>query len=370
LSYYDVNDPSIALFNNIIKVENIANQKESEFNNLKKNESQTYMNEKTQKISININIDQKINNINEIMDNKKTESNIETSTDRKKMNLKSKSNNVKSEEKNIKVNRKISNNSITSPTLKNLGIKEDSLYNDYLSPNCFPLKTSSDVGNTSYNKINKIIREKKILNKLKLDYSMTQSKTTRRSLSKYNFSEKLTNNKKTNNKNEDLNLILASKKIKPKKNVSLYKIAINDEKKNNCVTKDYNHWDKGGNLIKNKKPKVNYFYFNNYIETVFNKDLINFKKNEENQFFYPMNAYNKLAGKYYYHNIEKKKKNKKKNKDKDKKANDDINKSFHSSKNEKSNNELIDNEKNTEEKKDNYYFYDQLNNSSKVLLFT
>jgi hypothetical protein len=142
LSYYDVNDPSIALFNNIIKVENIANQKESEFNNLKKNESQTYMNEKTQKISININIDQKINNINEIMDNKKTESNIETSTDRKKMNLKSKSNNVKSEEKNIKVNRKISNNSITSPTLKNLGIKEDSLYNDYLSPNCFPLKTS------------------------------------------------------------------------------------------------------------------------------------------------------------------------------------------------------------------------------------
>ena len=215
LSYYDVNDPSIAPFNNIIKVENFASQKESESNNLKKIESQTYKNEKKQKINININIDQQINNINEIMDNKKTESNIETSTDRKKMNLKSK--NVKSEEKNIKVNRKISNNSKTSLTLKNLGIKEDSLYNDYLSPNCFPLKTSSDVGNTSYNKINKLIREKKLLNKLKIDYSMTQSKTTRKSLSKYNFSEKLTNNKKSNNKNEDLNLILASKKIKPKK---------------------------------------------------------------------------------------------------------------------------------------------------------
>ena len=370
LSYYDVNDPLIAIFKNKVKVEKIEkipNKKES--NNNINSESKIYKNAKTQNFNINI---ENINNNNDIIEYKKTESNIESSTERRKVNLKSKSSNVKKDEKSKKINKKTNNNnnSITSPTLKNLGIKDDTLYTDYLSSNCFPLKTSSDVGNTSYNKINKFIREKKILNKLKLDYSLTQSKTTRKSISRFNFTEKWNSNSKNNNKNggnknnkkSDLSLILATKKIKPKKNVSLYKIAITDDKKNNnnnnnnSIFKEYTHWDKEGNLINEQNPKVNYFYFNNYIETVFNKDLMNFKKNEDNQYFFPMNAYNKLAGKYYYHNIEKKKK--------DVKQNNDIQNLFDNSKEEKDNNELIDNEKNTEEKKDNDYIYDQLINSS------
>lgn len=32
--------------------------------------------------------------------------------------------------------------------------------------------------------------------------------------------------------------------------------------------------------------------------------MINFKKNEDNQYFFPMNAYNKLAGKYYQCDLE------------------------------------------------------------------
>ena len=370
LSYYDVNDPLIAIFKNKVKVEKIEkipNKKES--NNNINSESKIYKNAKTQNFNINI---ENINNNNDIIEYKKTESNIESSTERRKVNLKSKSSNVKKDEKSKKINKKTNNNnnSITSPTLKNLGIKDDTLYTDYLSSNCFPLKTSSDVGNTSYNKINKFIGEKKILNKLKLDYSLTQSKTTRKSISRFNFTEKWNSNSKNNNKNggnknnkkSDLSLILATKKIKPKKNVSLYKIAITDDKKNNnnnnnnSIFKEYTHWDKEGNLINEQNPKVNYFYFNNYIETVFNKDLMNFKKNEDNQYFFPMNAYNKLAGKYYYHNIEKKKK--------DVKQNNDIQNLFDNSKEEKDNNELIDNEKNTEEKKDNDYIYDQLINSS------
>ena len=366
LSYYDVNDPLIAIFKNKIKVEKIPNKKES--NNNINSESKIYKNAKTQNFNINL---ENINNNNDIIEYKKTESNIESSTERRKINLKSKSSNVKKDEKSKKINKKTNNNnSITSPTLKNLGIKDDTLYTDYLSSICFPLKTSSDVGNTSYNKINKFIREKKILNKLKLDYSLTQSKTTRKSISRFNFTEKWNSNSKNNNKNggnknnkkSDLSLILATKKIKPKKNVSLYKIAITDDKKNNnnnknnSILKEYTHWDKEGNLINNQNQKVNYFYFNNYIETVFNKDLMNFKKNEDNQYFFPMNAYNKLAGKYYYHNIEKRKKVVK--------PNNDIQNLFDNSKEEKDNNELIDNEKNTEEKKDNDYIYDQLINSS------
>ena len=429
LSYYDVNDPSIAFFNNKIKNENIININhvnnniinnndninninnnninnnninnndnnndninnnennnninnndknksnnndnnninnndknksnnksniKKEIINLKKTEKKIYINERNKRLNIDNNITNK-----DLNENKKTESNNETTTDRQKIYLKSKLSNEKSEEKKIKVNYKVNSDNntsenINSPTLNNLGVKDEKLYSDYISSNCFPLKTSSDVGNTSYNKINKFIREKKLLNKLKLDYSLTQSKTTRKSGSKFNSSLKSRNNK-VKDKKDELNLIIASKKIKPKKNFSLYKVAITDEKSNNNVSKNYTHWDKGGNLLKTKPPEVNYFCFNNYIETIFNKDLINFKKNEDNQYFYPMNAYNKLAGKYYFNDIETKNKNNK--------SNNAINNLFDYSRDEKENDE-IDNEKKMEEKKENDEFYSQINNSS------
>ena len=212
---------------------------------------------------------------------------------------------------NIKTSINKNGNSY-SATLNNLGAKDDNLYNDYLSSNRFPLKTSSDVGNTSYNKINQFIREKKLLNKLKIDYSLTRSNNAGKSTTKDDFAKSNTNTtNRIDNLKKELNLILESKKIKPKKSFSLYKAATTKDKNNNSGLKKYKHWDKQGNLINNNSQKVNYFCFNNYIETTFNKDLIVFKKNEDNQYFYPMNTYNKLAGKYYHLNDESKNKNNK-----------------------------------------------------------
>ena len=219
-------------------------------------------------------------------------------------------------------NEKNKNLKLYSSTLNNLGAKDDNLYNDYTTSNCFPLKTSSNVGNTSYNKINRMIQGKKLLNKLKLDYSLTKTKTTKKSTklsTNANTNQNLTTNVTTNiaknqmkeNKKE-IDLMYKNKKIKPKKTFSLYEAAITEEKKacSNLFSKSYSHWDKGGNLINDQKYRVNYLCFNNYIHTVFNKDLIYFKKNEENQYFYPMNAFNKLAGKYYHYEDETKNKEK------------------------------------------------------------
>jgi hypothetical protein len=210
-----------------------------------------------------------------------------------KLSLKNEINRPKTMNKNLNIN--------ISQTLNNLGIKDENLYSDYTSSNCFPLKTSSDVGNTSYNKINKLIREKKLINNLDLLLSSHSKTSSRKSMP--NKLNKHPANIEMYDKNLDLQLIIASKKIKPKKSFSLYKAATTDEKSLNNK-KSYRKWDKEGNLISNKKSRVNYYCFNNYIETVFNKDLISFKKNEDNQYFFPMNAYNKLAGKYYQCDLE------------------------------------------------------------------
>ena len=311
LSYYDENDPYIAIFNtkiNNLKTQNIKNRKIEYYNVNRKN------NENNEKINI-IND----NNINNCIDNKEIE-NTEAISDRQQNNLKSKINysnrkdNQEKKNNNNNIKTSINKNGTSySTTLNNLGAKDDSLYNDYLSSNRFPLKTSSDVGNTSYNKINQFIREKKLLNKLKIDYSLTRSNNVGKSQTKDDFAKSNTNNttNRIDNIKRELNLILESKKIKPKKSFSLYKAVTTNDKNNNSGIKKYQHWDKQGNLINNNSQKVNYFCFNNYIETTFNKDLIVFKKNEDNQYFYPMNTYNKLAGKYYHLNDESKNKNNK-----------------------------------------------------------
>lgn len=115
-----------------------------------------------------------------------------------------------------------------SQTLNNLGIKDENLYSDYTSSNCFPLKTSSDVGNTSYNKINKFIREKKLINNLDLLLSSHSKTSSRKSMP--NKLNRHPVNMEMYDKNIDLQLIIASKKIKPKKSFSLYKAATTDEK--------------------------------------------------------------------------------------------------------------------------------------------
>ena len=300
LSYYDDNDPYIILFNKNIK-------------NIK---GKTILENNNQINIINSNIMKTKINIPKLIDNKDMESNEPTS-ERNEHYLKSKTSEKPTkkggygEPQKSKPNEKIikksefkdKNKNIYSTTLNNLGAKDDNLYKDYSSSNCFPLKTSSDVGNTSYNKINRFIREKKLLNKLKLDYSLTQSKITKKTLTKDIDTDMIDTHRMFEENKKEINLMLESKKIKPKKNFSLYETAVTDERSySHNDFKNYKHWDKGGNLISNNSHKVNYLCFNNYIKTAFNKDLISFKKNEDNQYFYPMNAYNKLSGKYYRHN--------------------------------------------------------------------
>ena len=320
LSYYDVSDPAIIFFNK--KIDSIKNNNEQIiFNNENiraENDAITekeFEEDKEKDIINDSNINSSIKMRNE---NSKENNSIKNGKESKKIIIDAKkrekykeeiisdkSKNIKpklSLEKEIKrpkpMNKNLNIN--ISQTLNNLGIKDENLYSDYTSSNCFPLKTSSDVGNTSYNKINKFIREKKLINNLDLLLS-SHSKTSSRKSMPNKLNRHPVNME--NDKNLDLQLIIASKKIKPKKSFSLYKAATTDEKSLNRK-KSYKKWDKEGNLITNKKSKVNYYCFNNYIETVFNKDLINFKKNEDNQYFFPMNAYNKLAGKYYQCDLE------------------------------------------------------------------
>ena len=395
LSYYDKNDPYIVLFNkkvekNINKNKQILNKDINLFQN-KKNDN-----------NIQSKNDIKIGVKNDTLDNKEFDSNKSLS-DEIQIFLKSKlghensekyDNSLKKEEitKNIEkkdineneyeaentpiissqINTKNKNEKkrdlkLYSSTLNNLGAKDENLYIDYSSSNRFPLKTSSNVGNTSYNKINRMIQEKKLINKLKLDYSLTQSKATKKSTKlntntntntnmTTNFTTNIKKNKMLENRKE-IDLMYKNKKIKPKKTFSLYESAISEEKnsRSNFYSKSYNHWDKGGNLINDKKNQVNYLLFNNYIHTAFNKDLIYFKKNEENQYFYPMNAYNKLAGKYYHYDDE----------EKNGKSKNVMHNLFDYSRDEPDNDNDNDNEvTKTEHKKDNDEIYNQFNTSS------
>lgn len=322
LSYYDASDPAIVFFNK--KIDNIKSNNEQIFinnENIKKETDaiteQELEEDKEKDIINDSNINSSIKMRNEtskennsikngkeskkiIIDAKKREKYKEeiisdrTKSIKPKLSLKKEVKRPKTMNKNLNIN--------ISQTLNNLGIKDENLYSDYTSSNCFPLKTSSDVGNTSYNKINKFIREKKLINNLDLLLSSQSKASSRKSLSN-KLNKKHPANMEMYDKNLDLQLIIANKKIKPKKSFSLYKAATTDEKSLNRK-KSYKKWDKEGNLISNKKSRVNYYCFNNYIETVFNKDLINFKKNEDNQYFFPMNAYNKLAGKYYQCDLE------------------------------------------------------------------
>jgi len=322
LSYYDASDPAILFFNK--KIDSIKSNNEQIFinnENIKKETDaiteQELEEDKEKDIINDSNINSSIKMRNEIskennsikdgkeskkiiIDAKKREKYKEeiisdrTKSIKPKLSLKKEVKRPKTMNKNLNIN--------ISQTLNNLGIKDENLYSDYTSSNCFPLKTSSDVGNTSYNKINKFIREKKLINNLDLLLSSQSKASSRKSLPN-KLNKKRPVNMEMYDKNLDLQLIIASKKIKPKKSFSLYKAATTDEKSLNRK-KSYKKWDKEGNLISNKKSRVNYYCFNNYIETVFNKDLINFKKNEDNQYFFPMNAYNKLAGKYYQCDLE------------------------------------------------------------------
>ena len=257
LSYYDINDPSIALFNNYPN-KNIKVYKSNEISSKTDKEEQnvTDINNKQPQQQNKSNITIKSEFSNQI--NYTTNTNTEEikNTNIKKRNLTT---------KNIK------------PKLSN----ENLFQEEYIPPNSFPLKTSSNVGNTSYNRIKKYIKDKQFLNKFKFNYHQPIPQSMIPILT-----DKISNDK------SDLELILESKKIKPKKNWTLFD-SIYDKKNNKKIIYK---WDKGGNLLKNVKNKnknYNVIYFNKCIKTKFNKDITKLKSNFDNFCFYPINAFNK-----------------------------------------------------------------------------
>ena len=272
LSYYDVNDPSLALFNQKL------NQNNKNIKNNYKNINNTTNNIRVyQTKEIHLKKVKEIQKDHEIPQKKIKSKNAKIKI---RLDLSEKSIGTNAPNKINTTNLKTRSLTTTNNNIKLTLSKEnkDITLPEYKSPNSFPLKISSDVGNISYNKIKKFIKEKQFLNKFNIDYNPIPQTT---------ISLKT---ERTSTDKSDLELIWDSKKIKPKKNSSLFD-SIYDHK---FGQKFHYHWDKNGNLLSNKEnTKCNVIYFNKCIKTKFNKDLTKLNLNNDNNCFFPINAFNK-----------------------------------------------------------------------------
>jgi hypothetical protein len=133
---------------------------------------------------------------------------------------------------------------------------------DYVSSNSFPLKTISNVGNVSYDKINQMLQERKFGSyKFKYDYFVTSTGQ------------------------------ISKVPSLPKKKYSEEKIIFS---KNNNF-KENNKWSESFNRCNIKKRnKVNYYNFDNIIG---NELLAKQKEQKENLF--ALNYFKNVRGKYY-----------------------------------------------------------------------
>ena len=286
LSYYDINDPSLSLFKENTNLN---------FKNLKNNIFQNYYSNgrnleifKSSALSSKKSQDSKKNTISK--ETPKNPFNIKTQIPKAKLNVL----NTKSNKKNN--SKKMRNIKYSSKMNFKAVLNSDNLIKEEYKPSqSFPLKTSSNVGNISYDRIKTLIKERHFLNMFKFNYQTETQSTIPTSTEKTSKS--------------DLELILDSKKIKPKKNWTLFDSIYSKNKKN---LKTYFRYDKNGNLIKKDKNKYNVIYLNKCIKTNYDKGMINMKTNFDTNCFFSINTFNKG----YAHL--KKKKNKKENKKEEK----------------------------------------------------
>ena len=133
---------------------------------------------------------------------------------------------------------------------------------DYVSSNTFPLKTISNVGNVSYDKINQMLQKKFGTYKLKYDYFVTST--------------------------GQINKVPSI----PKKKYSEEKIIFSK----NSNFKENNKWSESFNKsnIKKNRNKVNYYNFDNIIG---NDLLVKEKEPKENLF--ALSYFKNVRGKYY-----------------------------------------------------------------------
>ena len=281
LSYYNINDPDIQYFNTL-------NCDESKFND---------------------SIELKNNYIYDVKIKNKSFENLEENKDNKSYGKENASLNIKKEEKkentisstiksrprtgfkqskdlNILNNEKIKGPlTLVRPHSSNIRRKNHSsekifdlkdvneLYKDYMPSKRFPIKTSSKVKNTSYNKMNEMLKERQFIKKYSNDYFMTQPAHLHfETISGFENFEKHERMLKIRHGAEEGEKGLDKMNIK----------TITDIKNE-----------------KNKKDKrCNYLLFNKYINVDHDLEMPA-KTSQFNGFFSPMNCFNKLAGKYY-----------------------------------------------------------------------
>ena len=277
LSYYDMNDPDLEIFNKL-NLENEDNKDND--NNDKKNCSFENKNNFGNTYDFRIELKNKAKTIE--IERIRPRSGFRTAKDI----------NILKSEKNKFKNRPHSSNIRRVHNFLDeryyFDIKDyNELYKDYMPSNRFPTKTSSKIINTSYNKINELMKERFFKNKMNDNYFITEPD--------FKIEQKYKIKKYINNYNDNKHLYL------------------NDYYGNKNSKKNKKAKIRPNTAIGIRNKKCNILDFNKYIDT--NYDLKMSKMNEE-IYFTPMNCFNKLAGKYYSssNNVHiKNKRNKRKN---------------------------------------------------------
>jgi len=306
LSYYDINDPAIKLFNNLHLDENQINNNSFEFKNDGTNSSYNIKFE-----VINKSFEQ--NNKSNQNSSRKLKKEEKKEIINYKLKQRPRTGFKQSRTLNILNNEKVKrppsskrpHSSLTRRKYSLSGNKifdlkdYNELYKDYMPSNRFPVKTNSKVSNTSYNRINQMLKERQLSRKLlsnmndKYYYFITQP--TISSNHPYETLNSTENGKSTVKTNE-------KRRARPKTATgarSNSKMGINLDNKS-IHSKD-------------SQQKCNYLYFNNCINM--SHEL---PKNNDIQFkgyYGPANCFNKLAGKFYSSSVNvhvKNKRNKKK----------------------------------------------------------
>ena len=256
LNYYDINDPDLKIFNKL-NLESLVTTDEN-----KKNYSFEYKNHFGN--TYDYTIEEK--NRAKTIDNEKLRP-------KSSYSIKKEINTLSSDNGKLK-NRPHSSNIRRNNFLEDkyfFDIKDfNELYKDYLPSNRFPLKTSSKVSNTSYNKINELMKERYFKKKMNDNYFITEPD--------FNFG-KTNQNKKYNSYNNS-------------KSIYLNNYYGNGNKTNQNKGKK----ERPKTAIGVRKENCNVIDFNKFIDTNFDLKM---NKISDEAYFSPMNCFNKLAGKYY-----------------------------------------------------------------------
>ena len=288
LSYYNINDPEVQIFRNLTKnnedIMNYSYEIKNEYENIdnfnleeknksksieKKEEAEEKKNNKDIK-ALNIKEEEKIENIRSLKIKSRPRTGFKQS---KEINIL----------KNEKLKKSISSNRPHSSNLRRNNLQTEinyfdledynEIYKNYIPSNRFPVKKGSQVKNPSYNKINEMLKERKLQKKKSSYIFMTQSGKIKETFL-----------------NNNINNLDKNKKIRPRTADGIRsKTELNMNYKISQLENTKNHSD------------YNYICYNKFIKTV--PDL-NIEDNRQFRgFFSPINCFNKLAGKYYSSSI-------------------------------------------------------------------